>query len=146
MRFLACLLALLILSGCSFDQPEIVIIDATAHSAPVEYSEEAEAHVESGMLEARSGEWRSVRAAHIKDSPECVACGKRDQLYVHHIIPYHVNPKLELDRSNLVTFCFDHHLGIGHNGNWKLYNLRCVEDAARVRKNLGLEPLKRGSK
>jgi len=84
--------------------------------------------------------------AHIRDSPECIACGKRDQLYVHHIIPYHVNPKLELERSNLATFCFDHHLGIGHNGNWKHYNLRCVEDAARVRKNLGLEPVKRVNK
>ena len=142
-------LALLsLLCGCSFDDPDIVIVELSPAQVHSIYEEDSEAHVEHepGMLEARSGEWRAVRMAHIRDSPECIACGKREQLYVHHIIPYHVNPKLELERSNLATFCFDHHLGIGHNGNWKHYNLRCVEDAARVRKNLGLEPVKRVSK
>jgi len=138
-----------LLCGCSFDDPEIVIVELSPAQVHSTYEEYSEAHVddhEPGMLEARSGEWRAVRMAHIRDSPECIACGKREQLYVHHIIPYHVNPKLELERSNLATFCFDHHLGIGHNGNWKHYNLRCVDDAARVRKNLGLEPVKRVSK
>ena len=147
-KILSCItLALMsLLCGCSFHENVIVELSpAQVHST---YEEDSEAHVDSepGMLEARSGEWRAVRMAHIKESPECIACGKREQLYVHHIIPYHVNPKLELERSNLATFCFDHHLGIGHNGNWKHYNLRCVEDAARVRKNLGLEPVKRVSK
>jgi len=146
------LLLMILLTGCSFDQPEQRIVyvedDYQSYAESAEWHSEHDEDSEELLLGTpRSGEWRAVRQAHIRDNPECIACGQKTELFVHHIVPYHVNPKLELDRNNLATFCFDHHLGIGHNGNWKQYNLRCVDDAAKVRKNLGLDPIKnRGSK
>jgi hypothetical protein len=49
------------------------------------------------------------------------------------VIPFHIRPNLELDPSNLITLCRGHHLYVGHNGNWKLWNPRVREDAADLR-------------
>ena len=53
----------------------------------------------------RSSGWRSVRNEHIENNPTCAACGRRDDLDVHHIVPYHVDPDRELDPTNLITLC-----------------------------------------
>lgn len=102
-----------------------------------------ELHEESARIDAvsieRSGQWRSVRDKYVSKHPECIACGKRDELYVHHIIPFHVDRSLELVESNLVTFCLEHHLDVGHNGNWRDYNPNCIRDAAAIRKQLSTE-------
>ena len=61
----------------------------------------------------RSSGWRSVRNEHIENNPTCAACGRRDGLEVHHIVPYHVDPSKELDpyksyhtMRQALSFCF----------------------------------------
>lgn len=77
----------------------------------------------------RSPKWSSVRKEHIKNNPYCIACGSKEKLEVHHKIPVHLNPDLELDPSNLVTLCSDPcHLIFGHLKNFKSYNKNVVED------------------
>ena len=87
----------------------------------------------------RSPHWPAVRAEHLRKNGVCAACGQDDDLNVHHIEPFHFNPALELDPSNLITLCVDGvghtncHLMIGHGGNYKCANPRVVEDAKRFR-------------
>ena len=68
----------------------------------------------------RSPQWRKVRAAHIAAEPQCAACGEEDGLEVHHIVPFNVDPALELDPDNLITLDRHCHYRLGHGGkNWK---------------------------
>lgn len=82
----------------------------------------------------RSSRWATVRKAHLDGEPLCVACGRGKDLEVHHVIPYHVDPSRELDRTNLVTLCSDPcHRVFGHLMNYKKWNPLVREDAARYR-------------
>lgn len=87
----------------------------------------------------RSPKWPTVRTAFLREYPRCEACGTTRDLNVHHIIPFHERPDLELSKSNLITLCRKHHFEIGHlcgNGrrNWALCsNPRVREDAAKER-------------
>lgn len=95
--------------------------------------------VAMGSSEPRSPEWPKARAAYIKDHPECAACGyKGKENQVHHVTPFHLDPKLELDPSNLITLCGpghrNHHLDIGHGGTYTCRNPNVREDAERFRK------------
>jgi 5-methylcytosine-specific restriction protein A len=82
----------------------------------------------------RSGRWKTVRAEHLKDNPACAVCGSKKLLNVHHIVPFHIDPDKELDRTNLITLCespsMNHHLMLGHLGNWSSWNVDVVADAA----------------
>lgn len=80
----------------------------------------------------RSDKWPQVRAAHLKVEPVCQCCGEKDNLQVHHKQPFHLQPALELDPSNLITLC-EHpsrncHILFGHLRNFKSYNPTCSED------------------
>ena len=83
----------------------------------------------------RSGKWSAVRALHLASHPSCTACGGTKKLEVHHIAPFHTNPLLELEPSNLITLCelgkngIVCHLAIGHLGNYKTINPVSPEDA-----------------
>ena len=78
----------------------------------------------------RSPKWRKVRAEHIKNNPSCAACGRKDGLEVHHIVPYHINPDLELEPSNLITLCGKYcHFIFGHYMDWKSWNENVVRDS-----------------
>lgn len=88
----------------------------------------------------RSPKWTRVRKAHLKEHPECAACGGKTSLDVHHIIPYHLRPDLELESSNLLTLCekserfgWACHRLLGHTLNWKLHNPNVVKCAKYVR-------------
>ena len=82
------------------------------------------------QLFGRSSNWRTVRAEHIKKHPKCAACGRKDGLEVHHIVPYHVDPSRELDPENLITLCGKYcHFVFGHLMDWKSWNENVVEDA-----------------
>lgn len=70
----------------------------------------------------RSSKWSEVRKEHLRVEPECQVCHSRLLLAVHHILPFHLHPELELDKNNLVTLCFRHHLELGHFFNWKKIN------------------------
>jgi len=82
----------------------------------------------------RSSHWDSTRDAFVKSHPACAACGSTKKLQVHHILPFHLHPELELDQKNLIALCMDEnecHLEIGHGGSFKCYNPRVVAQAQR---------------
>ena len=145
------LFSLVFIQGCS--SYSLTVDDAVARdyldSEAVSAADLSEGGHSGNLLTAdRSSHWKSVRNDHIRRFPECAACGKGidDGLYVHHIQPFHMKPELELDSSNLITFCYEHHFGIGHFGNWKTFNPNCVKDAANIRESLGLPKVSRLTK
>lgn len=81
----------------------------------------------------RSPTWQHVRGQFVREHPRCEACGTDKNLNVHHIKPFHTNPELELDTSNLITLCRDHHFKIGHLSNWSKSNPNVVKDARTER-------------
>lgn len=89
----------------------------------------------------RSKEWSKVRKQHLENYPECQCCGRKDDLDVHHIVPVHVNPSLELNDSNLITLCSKYcHFSIGHLMDWKSWNEDVVLDAAKLNKKIKNRP------
>lgn len=67
---------------------------------------------------ARSPQWPKIMGEHLSEHPECAACGGDEDLNVHHIVPYHLDPSRELDPENLITLCRFHHFDLGHLGHW----------------------------
>lgn len=74
-----------------------------------------------------------------------MACGGVKLLQVHHKKPFHLDPSLELDLTNLITLCMgkaECHLLLGHGGSFKAYNPTIQADAElsrafpRLRKQL----------
>ena len=96
---------------------------------------------------ARSGKWASIRAAYLKQFPYCAVCGGTKKSEVHHIRPFHLHPDLELDETNFITLCeankdgIDCHLGFGHLGNFKSFNINIVNDAAIWHDKINNRPL-----
>ncbi len=83
-----------------------------------------------GHTAPRSGKWPAVERAYKAEHPKCEVegCGAAENLNVHHCLPFHKYPKLELDPRNLVTLCSDgsknnHHLHWGHLGTWTSWNV-----------------------
>lgn len=70
----------------------------------------------------RSPKWSLVRKEFLKINKSCEVCSSKKKLEVHHCIPFHIRPDLELSFSNLVTLCDVHHLLFGHLMNWSSYN------------------------
>lgn len=82
----------------------------------------------------RSSQWDATRDAFMRDHPACAACGSTKKLQVHHIMPFHLHPDLELDTKNLIVLCMDVnecHLGIGHGGSFRCYNPKVAIRAQR---------------
>ena len=83
----------------------------------------------------RSKEWRKVRKKHIQENGACAVCCRKTKLEVHHIVPFHLAPQLELEPNNLVTLCrskkngINCHLLVGHLGNFRSANPDCSSDA-----------------
>lgn len=83
----------------------------------------------------RSSAWPKVREEFIKNNPTCACCGDTKKIEVHHIKPFHLNPELELEPSNLITLCESSsngitcHLLIGHLGDYKSWNVNALKDA-----------------
>lgn len=82
---------------------------------------------------SRSPRWREVRARHIALNPKCAVCGTKSKVLspnsVHHRIPFHLNPEMELDEINLITLCPPHHLLLGHLMSFKSWNKDIEMDA-----------------
>jgi hypothetical protein len=82
---------------------------------------------------SRSPQWEGVRTKFIAKHPSCFCCGNLKNNDVHHLIPFHVlgilkHPELELDPRNLVTLCLEHHLHVGHLGDFKNLNPAVISD------------------
>ena len=76
----------------------------------------------------KSPKWDAVRDKFIAEHPLCSFCSEQAD-EVHHIQPFHLNPELELDESNLISLCRRHHFLWGHCGNWKDFNPGIRTDA-----------------
>ena len=87
-------------------------------------------------LFGRSGQWARVRREHLEREPACIACGRSDELEVHHVVPYHEDKALELDPANLASMCRDCHYAIGHAYDWKSWrpDVRQIAEAIRSSK------------
>lgn len=84
----------------------------------------------------RSSKWNDVRNMHLVLNRQCAACGSDKELQVHHILPFHLRPDLELKLENLITLCMGDtncHLDIGHGGSFTSYNPNVVSDARRFK-------------
>jgi 5-methylcytosine-specific restriction protein A len=81
----------------------------------------------------RSTQWPKIRDEHLEMEPTCQACGTKKNLSVHHIMPYHLDRTKELDHSNLITLCEEHHchLVFGHYASWYSYNPQVREDVKK---------------
>jgi hypothetical protein len=99
---------------------------------------------------ARSPHWPACEHAFLKANPHCAAClpgqNPGSGVQVHHVWPFHWVvmlglPWLELDFANLIGLCEaeharpaeDHHLLLGHLGDFKSNNPNVREDAALFR-------------
>lgn len=80
----------------------------------------------------RSSGWSKIRKEYLSENPSCCSCGKstKGMMQVHHIVPFHINPELELDKSNLMTLCSNPrcHLDKGHLGSFRSWNEYVRED------------------
>lgn len=81
----------------------------------------------------RSPKWPGVRDAYLKLHPSCAVCGGTKSLQVHHRMPFHLHPDMELDPLNLITLCeasgVNCHLTFGHAGDFKGVNSDIDADA-----------------
>lgn len=83
----------------------------------------------------RSSLWPKVRREYLKYHNTCAVCGGKKKLNVHHIKPFHIFPKDELNIKNLITLCEESgrecHLQFGHLGSYKSWNKNIISDATR---------------
>ena len=92
----------------------------------------------------RSSRWPHVRKEHLAKHPRCALCGGTKKLEVHHKLPFHVAPHLELDPANLITLCEAKRNGVtchqffGHLGNYKLFNEHVEADVELWRAKMSL--------
>jgi hypothetical protein len=87
----------------------------------------------------RSPKWSKVRDEFLRHNPSCIACNAKADT-AHHIIPYHLDPSLELDESNLCAMCDRCHLLFGHLCCWRSWNVEVVADASRMRHRIASRP------
>lgn len=95
-------------------------------------------HIDQYGADPRSGQWPKVRDAHLKIDPVCNVCGGKEDLNVHHIVPFHIDKSKELDPNNLVTLCNGNgcHFAFGHLFNWKTSNPSVIQDAKLFKKKV----------
>jgi HNH endonuclease len=89
-------------------------------------------HALRKINEVRSPRWPKLEKEFLAKYPTCAACGSKKRLNVHHKMPFHLDPDMELEESNLITLCMDKdcHLLIGHGDDFRAYNPKVVEYAA----------------
>jgi 5-methylcytosine-specific restriction protein A len=91
--------------------------------------------------QARSGQWARVRRQHLERWNWCAACGRKDNLEAHHIVPFFIDPTQELTADNIITLCRTTcHLLIGHLGDWSSYNPQVRADADRLLQKIKTRP------
>ncbi len=92
----------------------------------------------------RSSKWRKVRKKHIKVYNECIVCGSKKVLEVHHVEPFHINPARELDPTNLITLCDKRNMGchfvFAHLKSWQSHNITILSDAQHWKNKIEHRP------
>ena len=97
----------------------------------------------------RSPQWGEVRKTYLKTHGTCVACGSKDHLEVHHIVPFHIDPSKELQPTNFITLCqsksHNDHLIFGHLLDFHAQNTKVVTDAKNYRGELAKRKIVKGA-
>ena len=80
---------------------------------------------------ARSPLWPRVQRAYLAENGLCAVCSSNSTIQIHHVMPFHLchlvyRGDLELDERNFIPLCEEsgnnHHLLLGHLGNFESYN------------------------
>ncbi len=73
----------------------------------------------------RHPKWPAAARRFLKRNPLCMFCGGTKEVVVHHAIPFHIRPDLEMDESLWRPCCelagVNCHLQIAHLGDWRLW-------------------------
>lgn len=78
--------------------------------------------------------WQRCRRAFLKQvGKQCVCCGSKKKIQVHHMKPRHVFPELALVIKNLIALCKDCHFHIGHLNSYFRYNENVMDVCFYVR-------------
>ncbi len=93
----------------------------------------------------RSKHWPRTRREHLRKHPKCAITGRKSNVSVHHKIPFHLRPDLELKKKNLITLSerskvLNAHLVFGHLGNFRSHNANIEQDAKFWRKKFKTRP------
>ena len=84
------------------------------------------------LFGGRSSQWSRMRKENIKDY--CEMCEQKGGLLrpleLHHILPFHNHPELELDVTNFITACRHCHLRYCHLGSFQSFCADIREQAA----------------
>jgi hypothetical protein len=76
--------------------------------------------------------------------PMCSFDPRKKATCVHHILPFHIFPKLATESANMIGFCSEEvHRIVGHGGNYKdiiLSSLQACALLARTRHRAPLDP------
>lgn len=80
--------------------------------------------------------WKPTRADWIEKHPRCAFanCRSSGPFEVHHVLPFAEFPAHECDTGNLITLCRggpNHHLWVGHQGNFRESNPNVRDDCRR---------------
>jgi 5-methylcytosine-specific restriction endonuclease McrA len=126
----SCYIILFILTILSI----VSIINLLHHESSTTYIDHHDDQITSQSVK-RSSKWTTIRTNYLRAHPVCEACGSTIDLNIHHVIPFHIDPSKELDPTNLITLCRQHHLSIGHmcstnKPNWSCANPNVRKDAA----------------
>ena len=79
----------------------------------------------------RSPLWPKVQREYLAKNPQCAVCSTNTMIQIHHVMPFHLchlvyRGDLELDERNFISLCEeaqnDHHLLLGHLGDFESYN------------------------
>lgn len=90
----------------------------------------------AGPGQKRSKHWRKAKKEYYsKHGRKCSFCGTTKKVELHHILPFHLFPDLELDEKNLIPLCDGGgkygmrscHF-FAHLGDWKKFNPNIRED------------------
>lgn len=82
----------------------------------------------------RSSKWPALEARLIKQHPYCAATGTVSGLVGHHVVPFSIDPSLELDERNIIILSDSNnsHLILGHLGCYRRYNIHVRKDATTM--------------
>lgn len=90
---------------------------------------------------SRSPEWpKTEREFKAAGNDSCIVCETKEDIEIHHVLVFHLNPADELNWKNLRTLCREHHFEFGHLRSWKSWNVNVVEDSATWNKKILTRP------
>jgi hypothetical protein len=91
----------------------------------------------------RSTKWPTVRKKYFEKNPTCAACGGKEEIQIHHCIPFHLDMTKELSEDNLISLCDKNncHFMFGHLCCWYSYNPNVREDAAKILEKIKNRPI-----